>query len=222
VARQGCRVTEVRGPSRKVRHDRGKSDRVDAEAAARSVLAGTSTGVPKSGDDWVDTVRVLRIARTSAMHSRSQACNQLHPVVVSAPASLRDELMALTKHQLIARAERFRVAELSDPSDATRWTLRLLAQRHQMLSDELERLDKELHRFIEAHAPHMLAIRGAHTGVAGTLLVVAGDNPERLQSGLRSLRCAASHRCRRPRARPTGTASTVEAIARATGRSGGS
>jgi transposase len=90
--------------------------------------------------------------------------------------------MALTKHQLIARAERFRVAELSDPSDATRWTLRLLAQRHQMLSDELERLDKELHRFIEAHAPHMLAIRGAHTGVAGTLLVVAGDNPERLQS----------------------------------------
>jgi hypothetical protein len=34
---------------------------VDAEAAARAVLAGTARTVPKSGDDWVEMVRVLRI-----------------------------------------------------------------------------------------------------------------------------------------------------------------
>jgi hypothetical protein len=51
LAQRGIQVTEVRGPSRQLRHDRGKSDTVDAEAAARSALAGTATTVPKSGND---------------------------------------------------------------------------------------------------------------------------------------------------------------------------
>jgi transposase len=182
LAQQGIQVTEVRGPSRQLRHDRGKSDTVDAEAAARSALAGTATAVPKSGNDWVEMVRVLRIARTSAMHQRSQVINQLHAVVVSAPPELRDDLRELRQVDLVARAARYRVRLLSGPGDATRWTLRLLALRHQSLTAEIDALDVELHKLIEEHAPHMLAIRGAQTEVAGTLLVVAGDNPERLTS----------------------------------------
>jgi transposase len=182
LAQRGIQVTEVRGPSRQLRHDRGKSDTVDAEAAARSALAGTATAVPKSGNDWVEMVRVLRIARTSAMHQRSQVINQLHAVVVSAPPDLRDELRELRQVDLVARAARYRVRLLSGPRDATRWTLRLLALRHQSLTAEIDALDVELHTLIEEHAPHMLAIRGAQTEVAGTLLVVAGDNPERLTS----------------------------------------
>jgi transposase len=182
LAQRGIQVTEVRGPSRQLRHDRGKSDTVDAEAAARSALAGTATTVPKSGNDWVEMVRVLRIARTSAMHQRSQVINQLHAVVVSAPPDLRDELRGLRQADLVARVARYRVRLLSGPRDATRWTLRLLALRHQSLTAEIDALDVELHTLIEEHAPHMLAIRGAQTEVAGTLLVVAGDNPERLTS----------------------------------------
>jgi transposase len=182
LARQGIQVTEVRGPSRQVRHDHGKSDTVDAEAAARAVLAGTARTVPKSGDDWVEMVRVLRIARTSAMHQRGQVTNQVHAVVVSAPPSLRDALRDLRQADLVAKVARFRVQPLSGPPEATRLTLRLLAQRHQSLTAEIDLLDEELRRLIEEHAPHMLAIRGAHTEVAGTLLVVAGDNPQRLKS----------------------------------------
>ena len=48
--------------------------------------------------------------------------------------------------------------------------------------EEIDTLDVELHQPIAANAPQMLAIRGAHTEVAGVLLVVAGDNPERLRS----------------------------------------
>jgi transposase len=155
---------------------------VDAEAAARSVLAGTSTVVPKSGDDWVEMVRILRIARISAVHNRSQACNQLQAVIVSAPLDMRDELQSMPKNQLITTAAKFRVAGLNDPRDATRWTLRLLAQRHQKLTAELSLLDQELHQLLEINAPHMLAIRGAQAEIAGTLVVVAGDNPERLKS----------------------------------------
>jgi transposase len=182
LAERGHKVTEVRGPSRKTRHDHGKSDQVDAEAAARAVLAGAVTTVPKSGNAWVEMVRVLRIARTSAMHQRSQVSNQLQAVVVSAPPVLRDELQIQRKHELIDKAARFRVKELSGPGDAARWTLRLLAQRYQFLTEQINTLDLELRRLVEANAPHMLAIRGAQTEVAGALLVVAGDNPSRLKS----------------------------------------
>jgi transposase len=182
LARRGSLVTEVRGPSRKLRHDRGKSDPIDAEAAARAVLAGTATIVPKTGDDWVEMIRVLRIARTSAMHHRSQVSNQLHALVVNAPAPLRDELARLGRAELVATAARFRIPTLSGPREATRWALHLLAKRYQSLTAEIVALDTELRTIVETHAPHMLAIRGAQTEVASTLLVVAGDNPERLKS----------------------------------------
>lgn len=182
LSQHGVAVTEVRCPSRQVRHQRGKSDTVDAEAAARSVLAGTATGVPKAGDDWVEMVRVLRIARTSAMRQRTQVSNQLHAVVVSATLELRDQLHTLCKRDLVAKAAAFRIGAVRTPYDATRLTLRLLAQRHQSLSAELAALDLELGALIQAHAPQMLAIRGAKTEVAGTLLALAGDNPQRLSS----------------------------------------
>jgi transposase len=55
----------------------GKSDPIDAEAAARAVLAGEALGEPKSGDGRVEMIQVLRSARQSAVKARSQAANQL-------------------------------------------------------------------------------------------------------------------------------------------------
>lgn len=89
---QGSSVVEIRGPNRKLRRDRGKSDTIDAEAAARAVLAGTSEIMPKAGDDWVEQLRILRIARRSAIQARTQVINQMYAVVVGAPADLRDQL----------------------------------------------------------------------------------------------------------------------------------
>src|SRR5262249_45440145 len=50
VRRQALRVVEVSHCDRRSRRSHGKSDTLDAETAARSVLAGLATAVPKSAD----------------------------------------------------------------------------------------------------------------------------------------------------------------------------
>jgi transposase len=179
---QGSQVIEIRGPNRKLRRDRGKSDTIDAEAAARAVLAGTSTISPKTGNDWVEQLRVLRVARRSAIQARTQAINQMHAVVVGAPQELRDTLQQLPRHELIKRAARFRVADASDAQTTVRWTLRLLALRHQALTDEVAAIDEAIAPLLQHHAARLLELPGVGPEVAGALLVVAGDNPQRLRS----------------------------------------
>lgn len=61
LRREGVKVVEVDRPDRKTRRLRGKSDPVDAEAAARAVLAGTATGTPKTRDGVVEAMRVLEM-----------------------------------------------------------------------------------------------------------------------------------------------------------------
>ena len=82
-------------PDRSARRQRGKSDPVDAEAAARAVLAGQVTAVPKAGGHLVEMVRCLRVARASAVKARIQAANALRALVVTAPAELREQLRDL-------------------------------------------------------------------------------------------------------------------------------
>ena len=67
-------VLEVERPKHRRRSSRRnveKSDPSDAERAARSVLAGEASGVPKSGDGRVEMIRALRAARRSAMKART-------------------------------------------------------------------------------------------------------------------------------------------------------
>ena len=90
-------VVEVDCPERQLRRRRGKSDPVDAEAAARAVLAGTATGEPKAGDGPVEMIRALRVARQSAVKARTQAANQLRALVVTAPDALRARLRGLPR-----------------------------------------------------------------------------------------------------------------------------
>jgi transposase len=84
---RGITVIEVDRPDRKLRRQRGKDDITDAEGAARSVLSGQATGVPKSADGNVEMIRVLRVARRSAMRAKIATINQLHALVVSPPTS---------------------------------------------------------------------------------------------------------------------------------------
>lgn len=46
----GVEVAEVVRPNRQMRRRRGKSDTVDAEAAARAALGADGTAVPKGGE----------------------------------------------------------------------------------------------------------------------------------------------------------------------------
>ena len=176
-------VFEVERPKRRHLRRRGKSDSRDAEAAARAVLAGETAGVPKSGDGRVEMVRVLRTARRSAVKARTQAANQLRGVLVTAPEAMRHRLRGLSTKELVAAAARFRPGD--DPEDvdeATRFALRSVARRYHYLSEEIAELDAQLCRLVAETAPELTSLPGVGTDHAAALLVVAGDNPERLGS----------------------------------------
>ena len=104
VRRAGHRVVEVNRGDRRTRRAAGKSDPVDAEVAARSVLAGQSTAIPKTADGAVEMMRQLKVARDSAVKARTTAMNTLKPIVVHAPPRLREALQARTDHDLLTAA----------------------------------------------------------------------------------------------------------------------
>jgi transposase len=73
----GERVIEVNRPNRQARRADGKSDRLDAEQIARSVLGLTATATPKAKSGSVEVIRTLRVTRSSAVKARTQAFNTL-------------------------------------------------------------------------------------------------------------------------------------------------
>ena len=177
---KGVEVVEVNRPNRQWRRRRGKSDPADAEAAARAVLAGEAIGAPKSQDGGVEAIRMLRLARRSAIKARTQAANQLQGVVETAPVPLREKLRALGIPALVASARRFRCGAPTTPEAAARFTLKSLAGRWAGLDAEVGRLDEQLSRLVATAASALLAVNGVGVEVAGALLVAAGDNPARL------------------------------------------
>ena len=178
----GYTVIEVNRPNRQTRHARGKSDPVDAEAAARAVLSGEASGIAKTDQDHVGMIRALRVARRSAVKTTTEIVNQIRALMVAAPAELREQLRQLSRDQLIATAAAMRPGPITTPTAAVKLALKGLAQRHQLLTDEIEILDGELSRLTAEAAPTLYALMGVGTDVAGALLVAAGDNPERLRS----------------------------------------
>lgn len=180
---RGLRVLEVGRPKRRDRRGPGKSDPIDAELAARAVLAGTASGEAKGADGRVEAIRALRAARRSAVKARSQAANQLKSLLVTAPDRLRDRLRGLATAGLVEAAARLRPGPRpSDPEEATKLALRSVARRHLALSEEISELDAHLGRLVSEAAPELLEVHGVGVETAAALLVAAGDNPERLRS----------------------------------------
>ncbi len=183
LATEGIEVLEVNRPNRQMRRRRGKSDPVDAEAAARSVLNGEATTVPKSGQSLVESIRVLRVAFTSARNSRTRVILQIRDLIVTAPDQLRGALNPLSTKERVARCARFRVCgDLADPTEASRLALRTLARRYVALSEEMEELKLTLDDLTARANPALRAVKGVGPDVAAILLVAAGDNPERLRN----------------------------------------
>jgi transposase len=106
---RGLNVIEVNRTNRQTRRRKGKTDTVDAEAAARAVLAGDATVVPKAGNGPIESVRQLRVARAGAMKARTAAANQMHSLTDTAPDELRAKLRTLTTLQRARMCARLRV-----------------------------------------------------------------------------------------------------------------
>ncbi len=179
---RGHRVIEVNRPDRSTRRRLGKSDPIDAEMAARAVLAGVAQESPKSGADKVEMIRMLKGAKDSAVKARTQAINQMKALTITAPVELREALCGLEGIKLVARCAGFRPGAVVTPLSAAKYALRSLARRCRQLSEEINHIKTELSRLVAETAPALTEPIGIGPDTAATLLVTAGDNPERLRS----------------------------------------
>jgi transposase len=177
-------VLEVPRPDRRLRRQRGKSDPIDAEAAARTVLAGKASGAPKLADGPIEAIRMLRVARLGAVKARTAAVNTLRAMLITAPDALRSQLHGLSAAQLVTACARLRpdLARLGDPAQAAKAGLRSLAIRAQHLEVETRTLRRQLDQLTKEVAPATTAVFGLGPDTASALLITIGDNPDRLRS----------------------------------------
>ncbi len=184
LARAGVEVIEVDRPNRQDRRRTGKSDPIDAVEAARAALSGRANGHAKSRDGAVEAIRVLVVAKRSARQARVKALTQMRQLTFTAPDQLQCRIKGLPAPQFIAAAQSLRPTTRSaDPvMVATKASLSSLAHRIGDLDEEIAALDARITPLLQAHAPELLEIYGVGIDTAATLLVTAGDNPERLRS----------------------------------------
>jgi transposase len=182
LAGHGVQVWEVNRPDRARRRRRGKSDPVDAENAARAVLASEATAVPKDRRGVVGQLRALLVTRRSAVKARTQAFNQIHGLLIEADDELRAQLATLRKARFArACADLDQRANLAN-TEGIRRALASLGRRWLALNTEATDLEAQITALIRRHAPKLLARRGVGALSAAQLLVTAGANPTRLHS----------------------------------------
>jgi transposase len=175
-------VVEVDRPNRQARRRQGKSDAVDAVAAARAAQGGMALGQAKTRTGNVESMRVLRLVKQSARKSKTMALNQMRSIVATGPEQIREAMRYLPAAKLVHVAAGLRPSGQGDVLAATKVALRSLARRIQVLDGDIEDINALIEPLVEATAPELLAQPGVGPDVASALLIAVGDNPERLRS----------------------------------------
>jgi transposase len=169
--RRGETVVEVGRTRRSERRLQGKDDPLDAVRAARTTLGNRKLALPRAGERQ-EALRVLLLARRSAVDVRRQALVQLRSIIVTAPEHLRDELRRLTTGELIHRCSRFRRSNARTPDElAIALVLRTLARRTESATVEANELEHEIRGHVRALAPALLDESGVGPIVAAQLIV---------------------------------------------------
>lgn len=183
LTHEGYTVVEVNRPDRRVRRERGKSDPTDAENAARAVLSGQARAVPKAGDQSVEMIRHVKVARDTAVKARTQAMVALKTLLITAPSDLREQLETIHgKKALIKRCAGLRPGSIASPSASAKHALRALANRWLELDTEIKTHSKLLQVLTRQRIPELVEAFGIGTDTAAEMLIVSGDNPERIRS----------------------------------------
>ncbi len=177
---RGESVLEVSRIARGERRLRGKDDALDAARTARAALGSDTLALPRRGERR-EALRLLLVARRSAVDVRREALTQLRAVIVTAPELLRQELCRLPKGKLLDRCSRFRRSSSSADELATRIVLRSLARRIRTATIEADELEQEILAHVRALAPALLDEAGVGPIVAAQL-IVAWSHHGRLRS----------------------------------------
>lgn len=177
----GLRVVEVNRTRPAERRKQGKTDRLDAYRAARSVLSAEATTDPKRAS--IEPLRALTVTRRSAVKAQQAAWRQIGALLINAPAPLRDRYRNLPDAKLVAALAGSRPEQQTDPAlGDTMHALRSLARRHRDLAEEIADLETRMLTRATSANPALLAIKGVGPVIGAQLLITAGDNPDRLRS----------------------------------------
>ena len=182
VRRNGHRVVEVNRPDRRMRRLVGKSDTLDAENAARAVLAGFATAEPKTADGAVEMIRQLKVAHDTGVKDRSAAMITMKAMLIHGSDQLRQDTARKTQIMLARHLASLRPARLKTPDDSIRHTLRFLARRWLTLDAEITELETMIEELVLRTAPQLVEPFGIGVDTAAEILIVVGDNPERIKS----------------------------------------
>lgn len=182
LRRRGFRIVEVNRGDRRARRANGKSDTLDAELAARAVLSGEATATPKAADGSSEMIRQIKIARDTAVKARTQAIVTLKALVVNASPELREQLNPLKDKALIDRCAGFRRGPITTPTASVKHALRCLARRWLELAGEITSHDEVLDQLTRDASPSLREGFGIGADTAAEMLIVFGDNPERIRS----------------------------------------
>ncbi|MFG2236833.1 IS110 family transposase [Streptomyces sp. NPDC048723] len=178
---EGLSVVEVNRPDRAERRRSGKSDPIDAYAAARAALSGRASSAPK--DETVTGIRALHNAARSTVKARTAAMNQIGHILISAPDTIRARYRALHGKPLVDALARLRPTGTGDAvHTAVLTALRSLARRVQALAAEHDELTAVLDGVVTEHNPGLRAAYGVGPDTASQLLITAGGNRDRLRT----------------------------------------
>lgn len=148
----GHDVREVLRPNRAVRRLKGKSDPIDAYQAARTVMAGQAPVAPNT--DGIAAMRALLTTRRSAVKARTAAMNQIHDMLVTAPAELRHRYRPLSGKNLIRALSACRPRSRTGTDHTVLTSLRALAKRHEFLANQITELEDDLRDLVAGPTSH--------------------------------------------------------------------
>jgi transposase len=182
LRRHDIKVVEAGRPDRRLRRANGKSGTLDAENAARSVLAGFATAIPKTADGAVEMIRQLKVVHDSAVVNRSSTMIMMKAMLVHGTDEMRRETNRMSRPKLARHLAASRPRNLDTPDDALRHSVRTLARRWLALDAEAKELEELIEALVRSTAPQLLEQFGIGVDTAAEILIVAGDNPERIHS----------------------------------------
>lgn len=180
----GIAVLEVTAPDKSDRRKRGKDDTLDAGNAAHAAFAGIRTVTPKKRDGMVESLRVLKVCRKTAIQARRITLQLIQNTIVSAPDELRESLRTLTRMQLIRTLAAWRpdLSSYRQVASAYRIALKSLGRRYLELHDEVADLDMMIAALVDDLAPELVSRNAIGYESAAQLLLTAGDNSDRFRS----------------------------------------
>jgi transposase len=184
MQKAGIEVLEVTTPDKQDRRKRGKNDDLDAQNAAHAAFAGKRTVTPKSRNGMIESLRVLKACRKTAVAARRVALQMIQNTIVCAPDELRELLRKMTRMQLIRTLAAWRpdLTDYRNVTSAYRITLKSLGRRYLELHGEIADLDVMIVAIVDEVAPNLVARNSIGHESAAQLLLTAGDNVQRLRS----------------------------------------